>query len=160
VGYIIGTPNNKAFLERYLSNYILTIDEPVFPRPCFDVPAKWEGEELQNVLLQLLYAPEDELGHVDCPELFNEYPGHLHIDLLPEFQGRGFGKRLTDVLLEKMRNNGEGKGVHLIMAGDNINAQGFYMHLGFERYKAVLDDGKSGELGRHSNGNLWLTKRF
>jgi hypothetical protein len=33
---------------------------------------------------------------VYCPEPYELYPSHLHIDLLPRAQGRGWGRRMMD----------------------------------------------------------------
>ena len=35
-----------------------------------------------------------------------EYPAHLHIDLLPELQGQGWGRRLIDTLVAALRERG------------------------------------------------------
>ena len=60
--------------------------------------------------------------------------------------------------LEKLKTTNV-YGVHLIMAGDNIGAEVFYRKLGFSRFPVVLDDGKSGELGKEAeNHNSWLVR--
>jgi len=108
----------------------------------------WEGD-LQRLLLQDLYKPE-ELLHEDFPELLEEYPAHLHIDLLPEYERKGFGRRLMDMFCGRLRRDGA-KGIHLVMATENLNGM-FYERLGFVRFPFVLDDGKSGEKGRQPGG--------
>ena len=60
------------------------------------------------------------------------YPAHLHIDLLPEAQGFGWGRRLIHAQLDRLAAAGVG-GVHLGMAPENARALGFYTHLGFHR---------------------------
>ncbi len=60
-----------------------------------------------------------------------DYPSHLHIDLLPEAQGHGDGRRLVDRLLASLRDGGS-IGVHLGVATRNVEAVGFYRALGFE----------------------------
>jgi hypothetical protein len=53
------------------------------------------------------------------------------------------------------------RGVHLIMAGDNIGAEVFYRKLGFDRFPLVLDEGKSGEYGKEGgNQNAWLVREL
>ena len=158
VGYILGVPDNKEFLSRYHSEYIPTLDSATLPKPDLDVPAKWIGEELPTAVLQLLYAPDTSLLHADYPQLLQQFPAHLHIDVLPEYQGRGYGRQLMSEYLGKLRLANI-KGVHLVMAGDNVGAEKFYRKLGYDRFPMVLDDGKSGELGREGgNRNVWLVR--
>ena len=62
----------------------------------------------------------------------DEYPAHLHIDLLPRLQGRGIGRLLMERLLAALAER-EAPAVHLEVAPNNRRAVGFYQHLGFER---------------------------
>ncbi|MFC8732100.1 GNAT family N-acetyltransferase [Luteimicrobium sp. NPDC057192] len=66
------------------------------------------------------------------PGLLHAYPAHLHIDVLPDAQGGGNGRRLIETLTDALRAAGA-RGVHLGVAADNVKAQGFYEHLGFRR---------------------------
>ncbi|GAA4781496.1 GNAT family N-acetyltransferase [Microbacterium gilvum] len=60
------------------------------------------------------------------------HPAHLHIDLLPEVQGRGWGRRLVDALVAELRTRGV-PGVHLAADPANTGAVAFYERLGFDR---------------------------
>lgn len=64
------------------------------------------------------------------------YPAHLHIDLLPETQGQGLGRRLIETLFDELRCRGV-PGVHLGMNPSNTGAGRFYERLGMHR----LDSG-------------------
>ena len=64
------------------------------------------------------------------PELA-PWPAHLHIDLLPEWQGRGYGRQLMRTFLEALRDGGV-PSVHLVMATANKPARAFYDRMGFE----------------------------
>ncbi|MBO2457882.1 GNAT family N-acetyltransferase [Actinomadura violacea] len=80
-------------------------------------------------------------SYVDDPphtpeSITGRYPAHMHIDLLPEAQGGGNGRRLCVTVIEALRERGV-PGLHLGVNARNTNALGFYEHLGFE----VLDDG-------------------
>ncbi len=66
------------------------------------------------------------------------YPAHLHIDLLPELQGQGWGRRLIEALRDRLRAAGV-PGVHLVAAGTNAGAIAFYERLGFTRLDAPAD---------------------
>lgn len=56
-----------------------------------------------------------------------DYPGHAHIDLLPEAQGRGLGGQLMRQAIAAVG----ARGMHLDVAPDNARARAFYAHLGF-----------------------------
>ena len=58
------------------------------------------------------------------------YPAHLHIDLLPELQGQGWGRRLVDTLAARLRELGI-EGVHLVAGAENAGAVAFYPRVGF-----------------------------
>ena len=74
------------------------------------------------------------------------FPAHLHIDLLPAWQGRGYGRSLMRTLLEALHREGVAA-VHLCMARSNTAARAFYDRLGF-RQLAVDDPGPVWYLGR------------
>jgi len=120
-------------------------------------PPSWSGD-LDGALRALVYNP-DEMLHRDHPKLVQEYPAHLHIDILPECQRQGWGRKLMDVLVEELKGRGA-KGVHLGMAGDNVAAGRFYETLGFERFGEVMDGGKSGEVGREEGGGIVYVRKL
>ncbi|HEY8471940.1 MAG TPA: GNAT family N-acetyltransferase [Natronosporangium sp.] len=64
-------------------------------------------------------------------EITARYPSHLHIDLLPAAQGRGYGRALLERLFEALRAGGS-PGVHLGVSSRNQRAIGFYRRVGFE----------------------------
>lgn len=66
-----------------------------------------------------------------------------------------------ETFLQRLREAdgaGGGKGVHLIMDGQNFGAEKFYLKLGFGRFDVVLDNGASREKGRHSDGTVWMVR--
>lgn len=114
---------------------------------------------MKTCLLQRIYDPSiaGDLSHPDSPSVLDKFPAHLHIDLLPEFQGKGFGRQLIETYLNKLREQSV-KGVHLIMDGQNFGAEKFYYRVGFRRFGDVLDGGVSGEVGRHGDGTVWMVR--
>ena len=62
----------------------------------------------------------------------DDYPAHLHIDILPGHQGEGIGTKLMNALTDHLKEMGV-KGVMLGVASDNTGAIRFYERLGFVR---------------------------
>ena len=88
-------------------------------------PIDAQRRESDSALVRLIHTPD----HV--PDVVvDEYPSHLHIDLLPRAQGHGVGRALMDGLLARLRDAGS-PGIHLGVADSNTNAIGFYERLGF-----------------------------
>jgi GNAT superfamily N-acetyltransferase len=66
------------------------------------------------------------------PEALHPYPAHGHIDLLPEVQGRGFGRKALEHVIAALKRDGA-KGMHLGVGPRNRGALAFYEKLGFSR---------------------------
>jgi len=117
VGYIVGTADSVSFAQRYRRRWL-----PVFAEryPLTD-PALTPTQRL----IQVGHHPEHAIG--PDHELF---PAHLHIDLLPEAQGKGWGRTLMRTLLASLRAAGA-PGVQLGVGADNLGARAFYRRLGF-----------------------------
>lgn len=118
VGYILGTADTAAFAKRYRAEWIPAIAGR-YPEPA-DPPVT-----NTDSMLRLHFHPERMI----VPALA-DYPAHLHIDLLPEWQGKGFGRGLTDAFLAGVRAAGAER-VHLGMVPTNTAALAFYRRLGF-----------------------------
>lgn len=65
-----------------------------------------------------------------APQFAVHHPAHLHIDLLPELQGQGWGRQLIDTLADALRAAGA-PGVHLWVSAENTGAIAFYSRVGF-----------------------------
>ena len=130
VGYVIGTPDTAAFARAYRDRWIPRLADryPVPPEP----PASPDDE-----MIALHYRPERLLW----PGLA-EYPAHLHIDLLPPFQGAGYGRAMMETFYATAAQAGAA-GVHVTVAKANTRALGFYHRLGF-RSLEVAEPGESG----------------
>ena len=72
------------------------------------------------------------ISSVEAHEKYKEdYPAHLHIDLLPEYQHMGLGRKLMDALCDKLRSKNV-KGVMLTVWSNNHNAIKFYEKYGYK----------------------------
>jgi len=116
VGYVVGTADTAAFAKRYPVEWVPRITDR-YPEP--PPPPRTAEQDM----IALHYRPERMI----VPGL-DGFPAHLHIDLLPEFQGRGFGRRL----IERFTSAVDAPGVHVAMLTKNVAARGFYDRLGFE----------------------------
>jgi ribosomal protein S18 acetylase RimI-like enzyme len=117
-GYVLGAADTRAFelaCERewwpaLRSRYALG----VFPANSPD-----------DRLARLIHGPGET-----SEDVIERYPAHLHIDLLPRLQGRGFGRRLLEALFDALRT-GRVPAVHLGVGLANERAIGFYERMGF-----------------------------
>jgi ribosomal protein S18 acetylase RimI-like enzyme len=119
VGYVIGTASTDRFVRSYQEQWI-----PRFATR-YPVPTRAPATADEQ-FVTVFHSPERMLR----PELA-EYPAHLHIDILPAYQGRGYGRALIETFVEAARGAGAG-GIHLVVAVDNTRAHGFYRRVGFE----------------------------
>ncbi|MEU4428081.1 GNAT family N-acetyltransferase [Actinoplanes sp. NPDC024001] len=115
VGYVVGTAETAAFARRYREEWIPLLGDR-YPVP----PAS--GRTPEQDMVALHHNPERML----VPGL-EVYPAHLHIDLLPPYQGHGWGRRLIERFLATV----DAPGVHVGMVTANVKARGFYDRLGF-----------------------------
>lgn len=116
VGYIICTESYDRFRPVFLSEYV--------PRIPAEEAAHREGAVNSTVLQE---------------EYKAQYPAHLHIDLLPEYQRLGLGSRLVDTLCVHLKEKGV-PGVMLTVGSLNTVGQSFYNKYGFTRLKALPGD--------------------
>lgn len=114
VGYILCTENfdafSKIFFTKYTENYI-----------------KFKG----------IYRLALKASVIEQKKYKTDYPAHLHIDLLPEYQQKGLGRQLIDTLCNHLKSKGV-KGVMLSVFVGNKGAIRFYEKCGFTRVKKEI----------------------
>jgi len=125
-GYTLAALDSRRFYARYEEEWRPDLCAR-FPEPAGS-PHAWSR-------LQQVYG---WYHHPDyyCPEPYESYPSHLHIDLLPRVQGRGFGRRMISELIDRLRARGS-PGVHLGLSARNTRARHFYAGLGFRELVQV-----------------------
>ena len=79
------------------------------------------------------------------PDLLDAFPAHLHVDLLPQAQGRGLGRLLLRTLGQELVRRAV-PGVHLGVGADNLGAAAFYRRLGFDEPEPGLMTSPSARL--------------
>jgi GNAT superfamily N-acetyltransferase len=123
VGYVVGTPDTAAFVRAYRERWIPLLADR-YPVP--PAAAQSGGPAApDDAFIAAHHHPE----HMLWPGLA-EYPAHLHIDLLPPFQGAGYGAQLMHTFFGAAAGAGA-SGVHVHVLAANVRAMGFYYHLGF-----------------------------
>jgi len=127
-GYSLAVLDSKAFFDRYENEWRSELVSQ-FPEPTGDKSA-WSRVDEAHYLYH----------HPDYffPEPYDQYPSHLHIDLVERAQGGGNGRKMIERLLGLLRDQGS-VGVHLGMSITNDSAYGFYKRLGFE--ELIRDEG-------------------
>ena len=62
--------------------------------------------------------------------ILDEYPSHGHIDLLPEVQGKGWGRKMMKIMEDALESQGS-IGFHLRVSARNDRGLKFYAALGY-----------------------------
>lgn len=120
VGYVIGAVDTRdytAWFNRWWRPGLAALvrSRPALPAGAAD---RW--------LYRLIGQP------ATVPSWVDRYPAHLHIDLLPRAQGRGWGRRMIEAWMELAAARGA-RGLHLGVAPGNAGAIAFYSRMGLER---------------------------
>ena len=124
-GYILGTKNTIRFQKWLKNKWYFKLQKS------YSMPLDEDNSRDANLIRQL-YVQEDNR------EEFEYYPAHLHIDILPNAQRRGYGRKLINAFLKELIYQ-KVKGVHLIVSKKNINAINFYQKVGFTNFKYLKD---------------------
>jgi len=134
VGYVLAAADTETFVKRYRAEWLPTLTDR-YPQPT-QPPTSFS-----EAMIDLMHRPERML----VTELA-QYPAHLHIDLLPDYQRAGHGRALMEQLLTALRR-ARVDAVYLAMVTANTAARAFYDRLGFHVIE-VPDPGPITYLGR------------
>ena len=120
VGYILGTcdtlKQRKRFLHKMGWRIFLRIIQVTI----------WNYPETVKSIFHLAKNVGVESG---SRQIYKEYPAHLHINILPEYQRRGIGKKLIDAFENNIKHYASG--IHLITSSRNVKAIPFYHKKGY-----------------------------
>jgi len=136
-GYIMGSLNPDRFRKKTALIFFTRI-----------APGLLLGR-YKGIFKTLFFLPPIVLGLMKGerdPEITNEYPAHLHINIGEEYQRAGLGSRLMSTLLQHMTAEGV-KGVHLSTVSVNEKSRPFFEKWGFRlfcRYKSTFWSSVSG----------------
>jgi hypothetical protein len=128
LGYILGTTDTRAY-NSWFDREWRPAAAAMYPPVPENSPAS-TPLTLSQRIRALFHTPFHEMPWLD------EYPGHIHIDLLPVIQGGGWGGRLMQAYEERLKNLGC-KGFHLGVGGRNERAVDFYRRYGMIELQAA-----------------------
>ncbi len=116
-GYVLGTSHSTTFYTRCEREWFPPLRER-YPLPAAD------DQSPDAQMIRLIHE-----GHL-VEDGTEAYPAHLHIDLLPVGQGQGWGRKMMETFLGRLRDM-KVTAVHLQVSKENSPAIGFYTRMGF-----------------------------
>ena len=138
LGYILGTPDTRAYQSWFDSHWRLaaaslycatadaclhrTVQDRTGTVDMKNIPYSAEEARIRSLFIH----PFDDL-----PPLLLDYPGHIHIDILPAGQGAGWGRLLMDAFCERLKSLGC-PGFHLGVDKRNSGGIAFYHRYGMK----------------------------
>jgi ribosomal protein S18 acetylase RimI-like enzyme len=126
VGYVIGTASTTGYVAAYRDRWLPLMRQRY--QPPEGPPVTDEERKLAD-----MFNPEFMLVDGLAP-----YPAHLHINLLPGYQGGGFGRAMMSAFLASVAAAGV-TSCHLAVRPANTAALGFYARLGWQRLPCSTD---------------------
>lgn len=147
VGYLLGTLDTDLQQKRF----ILKMGWKIFLR-MFSVTFWKHSESFRNVINFI-----KKLDMKDEPKnLCSNYPAHLHINILYEYQYFGIGSKLMTAFEEHAKKE-HVKGIHLRTSNYNIKALPFYYKKG---YSLLYEKEGSTWIGVEDYNNLIFGKEL
>lgn len=107
IGYILCAPDYEKYRKSFCEN---------------------ELRSIKKLGMMKYFSAKSEV--LSMKKWADDFPAHLHIDILSEYQHMGIGKRLMQELIDDLKNAGV-RGVMLAVSASNKNAIAFYEKCGF-----------------------------
>lgn len=125
-GFCVGTADTKSFATQLEADWWPDLRKKyVKPKEC--ARSTWSADERRSAMIHWPETP---------PSLIvANYPAHLHMNLLPEVQGQGVGRRLHETWMNSVIQFGV-NAVHIGANAKNARAIRFWRHHGFKRIPA------------------------
>lgn len=117
IGYCIAARDARSFARGVAERWFPQVRARLEDRLDEFTPA---DAALWNVVCHPVVPDDPWLG---------EHPAEVHIDILPDGQGRGLGRKLLEAMSTELGREGV-RGFFLGVDPANTSAQGFYEHLG------------------------------
>ena len=116
-GYLVAVSHTRAFVSWWADTWT-----PWFAT-LYPLPEQPYSEE-ERLVLRGYHPIQIEIAEIE------DYPAHLHVDLLPAAQGQGWGSKLIGRLRSELADVGV-PGVYASLDPGNVAAPGFYERIGF-----------------------------
>jgi len=128
VGYIVGSKDTRVY-ERKVAEHWWPALAVKYPPLLAMKPAD------KNLLRNMHTAPDANVAFAGA---------HLHINIMEEYQGKGWGRKLIAIAIEYLKMEGvQGDGIWVGLDPRNEKARKFYERLGF----AVIEGAPYGNMG-------------
>lgn len=125
VGYCLVAPDTYAYRAWQRKVYTPRVMRRIFGTTLW----RWPGDVWRLARCDFARALRKGV------DVVAQYPAHLHINVLQDFQRCGVGHALIREALESLRRNGV-TGLHLHTTSGNTKALPFYRRLGFKELKS------------------------
>lgn len=134
LGYVVAALDSEEFYARWQLEWSprFAATHPASSRP--------DARRADSQLRAYLHHPRLML-----PRELDQYPSHLHINLLAAARGQGAGRRLLDAVFTELARAGS-PGVQLGVRPSNTGAHAFYRAVGMTRLAS--DDRREVRFGR------------
>ena len=127
-GYVVGAHDTAPFDAWMRRDWLAPFRER-YPAPSGD-PASWSEDE-RCIHAMHEYRPTPEA-------VCSRYPAHLHLNILPRLQRRGWGRRLAQRWVEDARAAGV-SAAHVGVAAANVSGLAFWRAVGFDPIPGLAD---------------------
>jgi len=141
-GFVVGTLDTYAF-ELALEKYWWPSLRVRYPAPDIANSASWSADEKRCQMIQF--------PNITPKSITVDFPGHLHLNILPRLQGQGVGKALLRTWEAAAKRN-SADAAHVGVNPMNHNAIRFWNANGFRLL--------NGDLGLPSDRTLWLGRQL
>ncbi|KAJ1305097.1 hypothetical protein OPQ81_000137 [Rhizoctonia solani] len=124
VGYLLGTPGTREFESNIEKEWFKAL-RGKFTKDPYPQGSTEADKHLINLIHKPDTAPE---------EIIAVSQAHIHIDLLPAAQGKGWGTKLIGNAVEYLKQQGNDS-LFVGIDSRNARARAFYLAIGFEGVK-------------------------
>jgi len=133
-GFIVAAPDSRAYRQWMEDEWLRNL------RLQFPLPAAFEKlpTEKDRHILEMIHRTHMPIDD-NALSFLDEYPAHLHINLLPCLQRQGYGQKLMNNLFAELSRQGV-PGLQLGVGKKRLGANAFYRKVGF----SVLKESENG----------------
>lgn len=117
VGYVVGSTDTRAYEKHAVEEWWPPLAEKYPP----SIAVKPADQKYTKLLGDMFTAPDANIAFS---------PAHLHINILDQYQRKGWGRKLVAVAVESLKGEGI-EGVWLGLDPKNEAAMAFYKRIGF-----------------------------